>query len=65
MRREYVHSVNDLEALQGVVNGNTPMIVSIDRASDIEVLIDLVDEYGITAIIIGGTEAWMLADRLA
>ena len=65
MRREYVHSVNDLEALQGVVNGNTPMIVGIDRASDIEVLIDFVGEYGVAAIIIGGAEAWMLANELA
>jgi len=65
MRRDYVHSMNDLEALQGVINGNTPIIVSIDRASDIEVLIDFVDEYSVTAIIRGGSEAWMLADELA
>lgn len=65
MRRDYVHSVADLEALQGVVNGNTPMLVGIDRASDIEVLIELVDEYGVTAIISGGAEAWMLAEKLA
>ena len=65
MRRAYTHSMADLDALQGVVNGNTPLIVSIDRASDIEVLIDLVNEYGISAIIIGGSEAWMLASELA
>lgn len=65
MRRGYVHSVNDLEALQGVINGNTPMIVSVDRATDIEVLINFVDEYSVTAIIIGGSEAWMVADELA
>ena len=65
MRRDYVHSMSDLEALQGVVNGNTPMIVGIDRASDIEVLIELVNEYGVTAIISGGAEAWMLASELA
>ena len=65
MRREYVHSVADLDALQGVVNGNTPLIVAIDRASDIEVLIDLVNEYSLKAIIAGGAEAWMLADELA
>lgn len=65
MRRDYVHSVADLEALQGVVNGNTPMLVGIDRASDIEVLIEFVDEYGVTAIISGGAEAWMLAEKLA
>jgi len=65
MRRGYVHSVNDLEALQGVINGNTPMIVSVDRATDIEVLIDFVDEFSVTAIIIGGSEAWMVANELA
>lgn len=64
-RRSYVHSVADLEALQGVINGNTPMLVAVDRASDIEVLIDFVDEYSVTAIIIGGAEAWMLADEIA
>ena len=54
-----------LDALQGVINGNTPVIVSIDRASDIEVLIEFVNEYSINAVINGGSEAWMLADELA
>jgi imidazolonepropionase-like amidohydrolase len=65
MRRPYAHSVTDLEALQGVINGNTPMIISINRASDIAVLIKFVDEYSVKAIISGGAEAWMLADELA
>lgn len=65
MRRDYTHSMSDLEALQGVINGNTPIIVSIDRASDIEVLLDFVNEYSVSAIIAGGSEAWMLADELA
>ncbi len=65
MRRPYHHSIADLEALQGVINGNTPIVVSVDRASDIEVLIDFVDEYSIMAIINGGAEAWMVADDLA
>jgi imidazolonepropionase-like amidohydrolase len=65
MRREYVHSVTDLDALQGVVNGNTPLIVAVERAADIETLIALVNDYGLKAIIIGGAEAWMLADELA
>jgi len=65
MRREYVHGVTDLDALQGVVNGNTPLIVAIDRASDIEALIRLANEYSLNAVIYGGAEAWMLADELA
>ncbi|MDJ0710903.1 MAG: amidohydrolase family protein [Woeseiaceae bacterium] len=64
-RRNYSHSVADLEALQGVINGNTPLIVAVDRASDIEVLIDFVDEYSLTAVMLGATEAWMLADEIA
>ncbi len=64
-RRSYTYSVADLEALQGVINGNTPMLVAVERASDIEVLIDFVDEYSVTAIIVGGSEAWMLADEIA
>lgn len=64
-RRTYGHSVMDLEALQGVLNGVTPLFVDVNRASDIEVLIRLVDEYDIRAIISGGAEAWMVAEQLA
>ncbi len=65
MRREYQHSIADLEALQGVISGEIPLLANIDRASDIEVLISLVEDNGLRAIISGGTEAWMLADELA
>lgn len=65
MRRDYTHSMADLDALQGVINGNTPIIVNINRASDIDVLLNLVNEYSVNAIITGGSEAWMLADELA
>jgi imidazolonepropionase-like amidohydrolase len=53
MRRPYAHSVADLEALQGVINGNTPLIANVNRASDIEVLIDFVNDYSVKAIIAG------------
>ena len=65
MRRDYQHSIADLEALQGVISGATPMLVSVDRASDIKVLISLTKEYGLNAIISGGAEAWTLAGELA
>jgi len=65
MRREYQHSVADLEALQGVIAGDIPLLVNIERASDIETLIELTETHGLEAIISGGTEAWMLADELA
>lgn len=65
MRREYQHSIADLEALQGVISGDVPLLVDIHRASDIEVLISLVEDNDLRAIISGGTESWMLADELA
>jgi hypothetical protein len=65
MRREYQHSIADLEALQGVIAGDTPLLVNVHRASDIETLIALTEEYGLDAIIAGGAEAWMVADELA
>ena len=65
MRREYRHSITDLEALQGVVSGDLPLLVNIHRASDIETLISVTQQYGLDAIIVGGAEAWTLADELA
>ena len=62
---DYTYSVADLEALQAVLSGDVPMLAIIDRASDIEILIALAQEYGIRTIIGGGVEAWMLADELA
>ena len=64
-REDYKLSLSDLGALQGVLSGDVPLFVSVNRASDISVLIDLVADYGIRAIIVGGSEAWMVADELA
>ncbi len=64
-RRAYRHHVADLESLQGVLSGAIPLYANVHRASDIEVLIQLVADYGLRAIINGGAEAWMLADQLA
>ena len=64
-RREYQHSIADLEALQDVIAGNTPILVGINRASDIETLVSLTQTYGLRAIISGGAEAWMVADKIA
>jgi len=63
--REYSISTADLEALVSVVEGNRSMIFNADRASDIEVVIKLASEFSLRAIIVGGAEAWMLANELA
>jgi imidazolonepropionase-like amidohydrolase len=64
-REDYKLSLSDLEALQGVLSGDVPLYVDVDRASDILVLIELVEQYDLRAIIVGGSEAWMVADELA
>ncbi len=64
-RRAYSLSRADLEALQPVIGGTTPVLAMADRASDIRALLALAAEYRLLLIIAGGTEAWMLADEVA
>ena len=58
-RREYTLSVNDLDALQGVLDGTIPLLAAVNRASDISAFLDLIDDYDVRAIISGGAEAWI------
>ncbi len=55
----------DLEALQPVLAGTLPMLVSADRASDIDAALRLRREFNLRMMIAGGAEAWQVADRLA
>jgi len=55
----------DLEALVPVVEGRLPLVVSVDRASDIDTMLDLAAEFGLKVMVLGGAEAWKVADRLA
>jgi imidazolonepropionase-like amidohydrolase len=64
-RREYSVSRTDLEALENVLEGERAMVFDANRASDMEIIIDLASEFGINAIVYGGAEAWMLAAELA
>ena len=64
-RRDYSISIEDLEALQPVIAGRTPLLVNVNRASDIETIVRIASEYGLALILYGGAEAWMVADLLA
>jgi imidazolonepropionase-like amidohydrolase len=55
----------DLEALGPVLDGGMPLIVSVHRASDIEAVLRLAEEYGLDLVLSGASEAWMVADRIA
>ncbi len=63
--RDYSISAADMDALIPVLEGDRALVFNVNRASDIEVVISLASDYSIDAIIIGGAEAWMLADALA
>ena len=63
--REFSASRLDLEALQPVLAGREPLAVEAHRASDIQAVLRIGREYGLKLIIVGGTEAWMVASDLA
>lgn len=64
-RRSYTLSRPDLEALQPVLKGEMPLVVQVDRASDIETALALAAEFKLKLVVSGGAEAWMVADELA
>lgn len=58
-------SYEDLNTLKRVVKGEVKLLVSVDRASDIEALLQLQADHGFDLGIIGGAEAWVVAEQLA
>ena len=63
--RELAQSRLDLEALQPVLAGTMPLVVEVQRASDILAVLAIAREFGLRVVILGGAEAWMVADELA
>jgi imidazolonepropionase-like amidohydrolase len=55
----------DLEALQPVVRREIPLAVHADRAADIEALVRFAEAEEVRIVLLGGAEAWMLAETLA
>ncbi|MCO4773999.1 MAG: amidohydrolase family protein [Deltaproteobacteria bacterium] len=54
-----------LAALAGVVEGEVPLILAADRASDLEVLSIFATQQGIQLVIEGAAEGWLVAEQLA
>ena len=63
--RDYAATRADLLAMIPVVEGRLPLLVVVDKATDIDAAIRFGKQYGIKIQIGGGAEAWMVADRLA
>jgi imidazolonepropionase-like amidohydrolase len=55
----------DLDALEPVVHGREPLVVHVDRASDIRQVVEYGRTNGLKMIIVGGGEAWEAARDLA
>jgi len=55
----------DLEALIPVANGSMPLIVSVNRAADIQQVLRLAREEGVKIILDGAAEGWLVAEEIA
>ena len=64
-RRDYALSRLDLEALVPVVQGRLPLVVEVDRASDILAALRLREEFDLRMILSGVAEGWMVAAEIA
>ncbi|QGX38912.1 amidohydrolase family protein [Permianibacter aggregans] len=63
--RDYRLPYRDLEALLPVLNGKVPLVVSVDRASDIRAVLKLAKNFGIRLILVGASEGHLLAKEIA
>lgn len=63
--RAFAWSRLDLEALGPVVERKIPLVVAVDRASDIEALLRFASEEQVRVVIHGGAEAHLVAPALA
>jgi imidazolonepropionase-like amidohydrolase len=64
-RRPYSLSRLDLEALIPVVKGELPLVITADRASDIEAALRLAKDFHLKLILASVNEGWMVAREIA
>jgi imidazolonepropionase-like amidohydrolase len=63
--RPFSASRLDLQAMIPVIEGKLPLLISVDRVSDIDAAMRLARDYNVKLMIGSGAEAWMMADKLA
>jgi len=63
--REFAASRLDLAAMIPVVQGQLPLLVVADKATDIDAALRIAREHNLKLMIGGGAEAWMVAGKLA
>lgn len=55
----------DIEALRAVVEGRMPLAILAERESDIREAVRLAQDHDVRVVVLGGTEAWRVAQLLA
>jgi imidazolonepropionase-like amidohydrolase len=55
----------DLEALLPVLRGEQPLVVTVQRASDIETALRFADELKLKLVLAGASEAWLMREEIA
>jgi imidazolonepropionase-like amidohydrolase len=63
--RQFAASRLDLQALGTVLDRQVPLLVNVNRASDIESALALAREFNIRMILAGAAEGWMVARQIA
>lgn len=63
--RPFIASRGDLEAMIPVVEGRQAIAIEANRASDIEMALQIAREYSLKMLIVGAEEGWMVAPKLA
>jgi imidazolonepropionase-like amidohydrolase len=63
--RPFAASRLDLQAMIPVIEGRLPLLITVDRVSDIDAAMRLARDFNVKLMIGGGAEAWMMADKLA
>ena len=63
--RPFAASRLDLQAMIPVIEGRLPLVIAVNRASDIDAAMRIAREFNVKLMIGGGAEAWMMADKLA
>ena len=58
-------SHQDLAALRRFRGADVALVISVDRASEIRQAVELADDFDLPLIVVGGAEAWQLAELLA
>ncbi len=63
--RELILPLDDLAILADVLDGAIPLMVAVDRSSDIRVVLSLAKRYSVQLVLLGGAEAWRVAKDIA